>query len=349
MAASFDDIFRKATQSAENGWPFVIHAKPGYNQVTAIFQNNQSVDPFDFSTSGFVFCSFDGQNQWFIADKSSEKLVVEIPESAAPPLTNPTPSYTEKEKSAFEQLVSKGIAAINSGEMRKVVLSRKETVAIHADFAAVFTRMLIAYPKAFRYCWFHQKTGLWMGATPEQLLTTDGNAFSTVALAGTQPFIHTEQVLWQEKEKIEQQFVTDYIADGLQNEVSEIHLSEPYTTRAGNLLHIKTDINGKFAGHSSLKKALEILHPTPAVCGYPKPDAKRFILENEKYDREFYSGYLGEIGDGKSDLFVNLRCMKIEQNSAHLYIGCGITAGSDPEKEFEETVNKALTMKKVLS
>jgi isochorismate synthase len=349
MTVTFNDILTQANTALRADRPFVLYAKPGENMVTAIFQRDNKTYPIDYTQAGFIFCSFDNNRQFFIPNAASETIKVEIPESAAPPLTNPSPSFTIKAKKAFETLVKKGVGAILAGKMGKVVLSRKETVSNHTDFVTVYTRLLLTYPDAFRYCWFHPQTGVWMGATPERLLKTDGKTFSTVALAGTQQFIDTEHVLWQEKEKEEQRFVTDFIVDGLRGETSEINLSEPYTVRAGNLLHIKTDIGGTFAKDSVLEKAIEILHPTPAVCGYPKPDAQKFIRENEGYNREFYSGYLGETAPAASDLYVNLRCMKVEQNSAHLYIGCGITAASNPSKEFDETVSKALTMKKVLS
>jgi isochorismate synthase len=96
------------------------------------------------------------------------------------------------------------------------------------------------------------------------------------------------------------------------------------------------------------------LHPTPAVCGLPKEDSKKFIIENENYDRSYYTGYLGELNtrsvnnELSSDLYVNLRSMQIENENAYVYIGCGITKDSDPEKEWEESVNKSMTMKRVL-
>jgi isochorismate synthase len=349
MAGTFEEILNKVAQSVQDSRPFVLYAKPQRQEITAFFQRDNASHAIDFTTGGFAFCSFDGDRQFFIPESAAEIAKAVIPESAAPPLTNPMPSFTSKEKKIFEALVTKAIDAISAGKMGKVVLSRKETVANHTDFATIYRRLLLTYPAAFRYCWFHPQTGIWMGATPEQLVKTNNKSFSTVALAGTQPFIDTEHVLWQEKEKTEQQFVTDFIVAGLKSETSEINLSEPYTARAGNLLHIKTDIDGTFTAGSALENAIAILHPTPAVCGYPKAEAKKFIVQNEGYDREFYSGYLGEIGQSSSDLYVNLRCMKVADNVAHLYIGCGITKDSKPAKEFDETVNKALTMKKVLS
>ena len=157
-----------------------------------------------------------------------------------------------------------------------------------------------------------------------------------------------------QKEKQEQRFVTDYITASLQDFSSDIRATAPYTFRAGTIVHIKTDISAELKAEKSLKSIIDTLQPTPAVCGLPKDKALDFLIANEGYDREYYSGYLGEInidmatGQSKTDLFVNLRCMKIANDAAHLYIGCGITKDSDPAKEFVETVNKSTTMKRVL-
>jgi isochorismate synthase len=99
---------------------------------------------------------------------------------------------------------------------------------------------------------------------------------------------------------------------------------------------------------------LYLLHPTPAVCGLPKNEALSFILEHEIHNREFYSGFLGPVnmtsgrGRNSSSLYVNLRCMKLRENTAILYAGCGITVESEPEKEWQETELKANTLLSVI-
>jgi isochorismate synthase len=223
------------------------------------------------------------------------------------------------------------------------------------DLNSLFVKLANAYPTAFAYCWFHPEIGLWMGATPETLLKVNGNIFQTVALAGTQLYEGSEEVLWQNKEKEEQQYVTDYIVDSLSNSVSEVQISTPKTIKAGNLLHLKTAIQGIIDKKTNLNDLVLLLHPTPAVGGLPKINAINFINKSEGYNREYYAGFLGEINynnNSESDLYVNLRCMKIQKNSelntAHLYIGCGITKSSIPEKEWFETVNKAMTLKNVI-
>ena len=94
---------------------------------------------------------------------------------------------------------------------------------------------------------------------------------------------------------------------------------------------------------------LQELHPTPAVCGLPKEDAFRFILENEGYDRSYYSGFIGWLDtEGHTDLYVNLRCMEIKPGETTLYAGAGILASSDIESVCTETGDKMNTMKSIL-
>ena len=99
-----------------------------------------------------------------------------------------------------------------------------------------------------------------------------------------------------------------------------------------------------------LSEIIATLHPTPAVCGYPREKAKAFILKNEKFDRTYYTGFFGELNvDSQTALYVNLRCLERDTSeSLKLYIGGGITAKSKAEHEWEETVSKCRTMEAVL-
>ena len=265
-------------------------------------------------------------------------------------------SFDSDAKIQYEDLVEKGIQAIKNEEFKKVVLSRSEIVdVVKFDFITTFKHLIQLYPTTFTYCFFHPKIGLWMGATPEQLLKASGNVFETTALAGTQKVTLEEEISWQQKEKDEQQYVTDFIMKRLREVATSVVVTEPYNIKAGSVWHIKTDISGVLKDNSTLEEVIDTLHPTPAVCGLPKKKAKAFILENENYDRTFYTGFLGELNSSfanksvSSDLFVNLRSMQIKENKAILYMGCGITKESIPEKEWEESANKSMTMKRVLN
>ena len=233
----------------------------------------------------------------------------------------------------------------------KIVLSRKEELKLtNFSISKTFEKLVYNYGNAFVYVWYHPKVGLWFGATPEQLVSIKLKTFSTVSLAGTQVYKDSLDVMWNKKELEEQQIVTNYIESNLNSLVDDLSISKPTTIKAGNLLPLKTVIKGLLNEKFDLKNLIDNLHPTPAVCGMPMNNAKEFILKNEDYKRQFYTGFLGELNiDNSSDLFVNLRCMKIENSIASLFIGGGITIDSIPENEWLETVEKSKVMKKVLS
>jgi len=350
------DLFLKIQSQLQSGFPFAVYSKPGHSEVTGIFQNTpESFYVNDFSEHGFVFADFESSKQCFIPAAKSDILTVAINNADITLAEIQQPAINSAAKDAFEALVAKSVATIRLGHFEKIVLSRKETIAIgESSIIDIYQKLLVAYPMAFRYCFYHPESGLWMGATPEQLLKVENKTLHTVALAGTQLYKEGEHAVWENKEKEEQQFVTDYIIESLQEYTTDVRQTEPYTFRAGNIVHIKTDISAEVKDTDSLKGIIQTLHPTPAVCGLPKQEAKVFLLENEGYNREYYAGFLGELntdyatGQPKTDLFVNLRCIKVIDETAHLYIGCGITKDSNPEKEFLETVNKSMTMRRVL-
>ncbi|MGJ5641096.1 chorismate-binding protein [Formosa sp. S-31] len=368
-----EDIFRYIKQQYTKDLPFVIYRKPQTNIVKAVCQNDDNLNvSTSLSESGFVFAPFDDEGETIIFPlKDSEALKEEVsflPETEDKQTPDTMSSEAERQHIS---LVEKGVAEIKSGTFQKVVLSRRETVELpDFDFVRVFKRLLARYTSAFVYCWYHPKVGLWLGATPETLLKIDGQRLVTMSLAGTQKYEGSMDVTWGEKELQEQQFVTDFITEQLEDKVLAVAASPVRTVKAGPLVHLQTQISARLKPESNLSAIVKALHPTPAVCGLPKDKAKVFILQSEHYNRSFYTGFLGELhfkdkqtrntnrrnvennvyGTVKtvSHLFVNLRCMQVEGNSVQVYVGGGITKDSNPKAEFLETVHKAETMKKVL-
>ncbi len=344
-------FFDKITEALKAELPFVAYRHPETDKVKGYFQKNNDLHyTNDFSESGFVFAPFD-----------DAKPTVFFPLTESTTLkTNFSSVYTnfeeknhqrslsEAPKEAHINLVQKGINFLNTSDVKKVVLSRKEIIE-YPDFNVVeiFKKLLINYTNAMVYVWFHPKIGLWLGATPETLLKVQDDSFKTMSLAGTQTYQGSLEIVWQQKEKQEQQFVTDFFVEKLNDDIT---VSAPHTIKAGSLVHLCTDISGKLSQELTLYKLLRLLHPTPAVCGLPMNESKVFILENEGYDREFYTGFLGELNiDNSSNLFVNLRCMQVLQKQLAIYIGGGITIDSNPKNEWEETVAKSKVMLKVLN
>lgn len=340
--------------------PFVVFRKPDDDLVTAFVQRTQELHELNsYDEKGFVFASYNSHEkkvlfpfnecESFSASIQDTKLM-EINEFK----TNKSKFEHIEESNNFKEkhiaIVQKAIDFIKNKNAQKIVLSRKETLELNnIKVLATFKKMLMAYKNAFVYLWFHPEVGLWMGATPEKLLTVEKGNFKTMALAGTQKYTGTTNVVWQNKEKQEQQYVTDFMLENLKASIKNLEVSEPFTVQAGNLVHLRTDISGQLKSEDSLEKLVNSLHPTPAVCGLPKDVAAAFIMQNEGYVRSFYTGYLGELNiHNATNLFVNLRCMQLKNNLVSIYVGGGITADSIPENEWEETVSKTQVMKKVL-
>ena len=250
-------------------------------------------------------------------------------------------------KEEFIDQVLKGIEAIKAGELLKIVPVKRKVVALHKDFdlANTFLSLCKAYPSAFVNFFHVPGQGSWIGASPEILIKTKGDQFSTMALAGSQKAIGDnplKNVAWTQKEIEEQALVGRYIVGCFKKiRLREYEEIGPKTDIAGNLLHLRTDfkVNMSSTGFPQLGAVmLDLLHPTSAVAGMPRDKALEFIHQHEKFDRSLFSGYLGPVNiEGETAIFVNLRCAKLLANHAVLYAGAGVTEDSIPEKEWEET------------
>ena len=370
---SSEPFFSSLQEHYNKELPFVAYSKPKSFQIRALLQKDQTLHKIeDYAESGFVFSPFDIRKDAILIPLSMSKTLMTEEDVNLDDFES-LKDYNSGDKEKHMSLVDKGLKAIHNDELEKVVLSRFVDIDIkEPDPLLIFKRLLHTYNSAFVYCWYHPKVGLWLGATPETLLEIEGNDFSTMALAGTQQYEGIMDVRWKEKERNEQQLVADFVTSNLNTVASKLEVSEPETVRAANVLHIKSDIKGRLGEHENgLQKLIYALHPTPAVCGLPKIEAMQFILDNEHYNREFYSGFLGELNKevkiqprtGKlnienrafaynkrgSHLFVNLRCMQMQNNKAKIYVGGGITKDSVSDKEWEETIAKMYTIKSVLS
>jgi len=334
--------------------PFVAYKWPDETKFNLLIQKNDSLFVTkNLSQKGFVFAPFD-----------TNKKTILIPFDQADLYSYPLSDYKiivniKNQKKTIEQKVSlnqseylsiidEAIKQIKNKEFDKVVLSRKIDFEIDTlNLDNLIIDLMNNYGKAFTYLWYHPKVGIWAGATPEKLLELKNQSFTTMALAGTQIFKEKANIVWGLKEQEEQQWVTKFITKKLKNNNIPFTLSKPFSLKAGHLAHICTEISGILPQKISLQKFVSSLHPTPAVAGMPRQNAIKFIKENEAYQREFYTGFLGEINN-KSRLFVNLRCMQIKPNKVQIYVGVGITADSISLNEWQETEAKSKTLSRLL-
>lgn len=247
---------------------------------------------------------------------------------------------------------------------KKIVLARRSTIYSDAPIEpeALFAEACSLYPGMFVSLFSSERSGTWLIATPEKFISGKGNKYSTMALAGTikatdptasaregKADNNTQATLWSEKNKAEQHYVEEYITDCIKQHTEDIAVNGPYTSQAGSLLHLRSDISFGTSGGSSIYDIAEALHPTPAVCGIPKAETMDFITDNESGNRQYYSGFSGILNQqGATDLFVSLRCMKISQCRYDLFAGGGLLEESREQAEWEETEAKMETMMSVL-
>ena len=332
--------------------PFVLFSMPDSNLVKSFFQHNATLFTGEnFTEPAFIFAPFYFTGEALCIPESEaevNKFVISPIENNL----NTTPNFDEDEKKTHIALVSSILNEIKNKQVLKVVASRKKEIPLQNFNIIELVKSVFAnHSTAFRYVWYHPDTGLWCGATPEVLFQSEGASFSTMSLAGTQKEVDGQDPLWSAKEIVEQEIVTDAIVNDLQKITTVLKTTKPTSHKAGSLYHIKTEITGVIKNSRySLTKVAKALHPTPAVCGMPKKAAKKIIESLENYEREFYTGFLGPVfkEENSAAIFVNLRCMKIEENTASIYVGGGITVDSDPESEWQETQNKLATMYQVL-
>ena len=248
---------------------------------------------------------------------------------------------------------------LEKGTFRKIVLARTATLrTAHKDFENLFMKACRMYPRLFVALVYTPQSGMWLMATPEILLRGEQGKMQTMSLAGTQKAKPSrtiadypiEGVEWSQKNRDEQQYVTDYIENCIKAFSDDYQLKGPYTTMAANLYHLRTDICFHLRDEGRLGDVIDALYPTPAVCGIPKDEARRFILQHEHQPRKYYSGFVGPVSpQGKTQLFVSLRCMNIlPEGICELYAGGGLLKESEMEKEWKETEAKMQTIRRVL-
>lgn len=285
------------------------------------------------NSEGFVVTSFT-KDQKFIFIEGDLEAGYHFKE-------NPYKSYSQ------DQFFNSGkelLHEFEKGELKKAVLSRPLLKSGQLEPGLVFERLCEKYPDAFVYLISSSYFGTWTGATPEILLKSDQGVKSTMALAGTKR--SEDASSWSNKELAEHKYVVDRIERVLSRlGVGFLHIEGPSDTIAGPVKHLKTTFT--FKSNESDSGIVDLLHPTPAIAGTPVESSIRWIKGNESYDRQLYTGMIGILGSD-SNVYVNLRCMQIFENEYALYLGGGWTNESTPEKEWEETENKALTLLQVL-
>jgi isochorismate synthase len=251
----------------------------------------------------------------------------------------------------YEAAVERALAAIDAGEVEKVVLARTLQVEADApiDPRLVARRFNAGEPGSFVFLVaLPGGASNLVGASPELVVRRKGRKVFSDPLAGTARRSQdrtrdqeiARQLLDAVKEQREHRLVAEAVADAMTPFCSNLVVdSEASLTSTATLWHLHTAIKGTLKPDAP--DALTIaaaLHPTPAVCGTPQAAAAALIARLEPFERRFFAGLVGwvdTIGDGEWAL--TLRCAEVSGSTARLHAGAGIVAGSEPAAEDLET------------
>ncbi|AMO50070.1 Isochorismate synthase EntC [Enterobacter sp. FY-07] len=260
------------------------------------------------------------------------------------------------EQDHFMQMVERGAAKTATPEVDKVVLSRLIDIATDSDInsGVLLERLIAQNPASFNFHVPLPDGGALLGASPELLLRKEENRFSSLPLAGSarrQPddMLDREagnKLLASEKDRHEHELVTQAMKAVLEPRSRSLTLPDsPQLVTTPTLWHLATPIDGVAHDDENALSLACLLHPTPALSGFPHQVAKTLIAELEPFNRELFGGIVGWCdAEGNGEWVVTIRCARIHRNTVRLFAGAGIVPASSPLSEWRETGVKLTTM-----
>ena len=307
--------------------------------------------------------------QIVIGQKNGKSWITWIGETSQPEISQLKNSVVSGEikwqagsisEEKWRSQVAVAIKSINDGELEKVVLARDLTATSTSaiDARQLLKRLEIEYPST----WLFLVDGL-VGATPELLVRLSKSLVTSRVLAGTirktgdedRDLTLAASLAKSSKDLEEHEYAVRSVADALAPFCSSTNVPDsPFVLHLSNVMHLATDVTGVLndsAKPTDIFTLISELHPSAAVCGTPTKKASELITELEQMNRGRYAGPVGWIdihGDG--EIAIALRCGQISQDKLkiQIYAGCGVVAGSDPEKEFAESQAKLMPMRTAL-
>ena len=298
-----------------------------------------------------------GANSWitWIGSAAQPQLAETVPALAPSTFTFSDGTLTSDE---WKKRVTEVIDRVNTNGVDKVVLARD--IVANSDSEIDARPILKTLSSEYPSTWVFSVDGL-VGATPELLLRLSRGMVTSRVLAGTIPKTGDDEkdlalaasLARSSKDLEEHEYAVRSVADALDPFCSSTNVPEsPFVLHLANVMHLATDVTGALIEskqHVDAFSLLKNLHPSAAVCGTPRNLAFDVIDEIEGMDRGRYAGPVGWIdASGDGELGIALRCGQITDRKIRIFAGCGIVAGSIPDKEVEESNAKMIPMKSAL-
>lgn len=308
--------------------------------------------PFDSRQPSALFIP----ESWQSFSRQQRQLDASVSTTVSQPGIATRQAIPEQEE--FMSMVAQAATATAQPDIDKVVLSRLIDIETDApvDIDALLNRLITQNPASFNFHVPLPDGSSLMGASPELLLRKDGKTFSSLPLAGSArrdtadaqgDKVIGEALMNSAKDRHEHGLVTRAMKTVLQPRSRYLAMADqPQLITTPTLWHLATPIDGevKDAEDNALSLAC-LLHPTPALSGFPHEAAQQLIAELEPFDRELFGGIVGWCDEqGNGEWVVTIRCARVAENQVRLFAGAGIVPASSPESEWRETGVKLSTM-----
>jgi len=292
--------------------------------------------------------------QWI--DRIVERLDRPLPQHSLAdiPLTY-TPTLVPKSnftKESYQAAVSRCRQYIEAGDIFQVVLSQRFEVECHSEPIEIFRTLRVINPSPFMFLLRTPECTL-VGSSPEVMARVVDRIVTVRPLAGTRPRGKSsdedrrlsEELLADPKERAEHVMLVDLgrndigrVAQFGSVRLNDLMVVEFYS----HVMHISSNVQGTLRQELSAMDAFRACLPAGTVSGAPKVRAMEIIDELEPTKRGPYAGAVGYFDyRGNMDTCITLRTMVIKDHRVYIQAGAGLVADSDPESEYQETVNKA--------
>ena len=279
------------------------------------------------------------------------------------PFIPPWTSFEElPEHDQWEHIIDQCHDLFSSKTLNKIALSRKKLFTYEEPLSpiAFFNQVMKKNNNGKEtYSFFHQETfdRAFISMSPEKLFSIFDDKFETIALAASAPRGKNEsedqefenQLKNSDKLIREQQIVIDEIVTRIKPIVSHILVSELQTMKLPYIQHRATPISASVTKNTDPITFIQLLHPTPAVGGFPRAEAEKQIQKLEPYTRDYYAAPFGVLNAHYSELAVGIRCAVIKGNILTIIGGAGIVEGSVADEEWIETGTKMNPYLRVIS
>ncbi len=283
---------------------------------------------------------------------------IKLPEKLTfKPNKNLIKSNTSKKK--FKLLVKKAKNYIEKGDIFQVVLSQRFERKINKKPIEIYNHLRKSNPSPFMFYFNYDDFNI-LGSSPEILVRLRKNEITIRPIAGTRPRgknnkedkKYEKDLLNDKKELAEHLMLLDLGRNdvGKVAKINSVKVTEKFKVeKYSHVMHIVSNVVGKFNKKNSLFETLLSGFPAGTVSGAPKIRAMEIIDELEKNKRKLYAGGIGYFtSNNEFDTCIALRTALIKNNKFYVQAGAGVVADSKPEKEYIETINKAKALMKAI-